>query len=180
MEGALAFQGALREAARFLSSPGNVLSVAALVVALLCLLLYLRASYQLRRMRLFHERLWEEVDAPRLEEWVVRLDSRLAQVAERLEALDSSLRQLAEAQKGCLQKVGMVRYNAFPDVGGELSFSLALLDGRDDGVVLSGLYGREESRIYAKPIRNGTSPINLSDEEKEALRRATERREGRG
>ena len=178
MGGALSAREALRWAAGFLSVPGNALSVAALLLALLCLLLYLRASYQLRRMRLLHERLWEGVDAPRLEEVVGRLEARLAEVAERLDSLDSSLRKLAESQKGCVQKVGMVRYNAFPDVGGELSFSLELLDGHDDGVVLSGLYGREGSRIYAKPIEGGASSINLSDEEREALRRAMGRGKG--
>lgn len=69
----------------------------------------------------------------------------------------------------CIQKVGLVRYNAFRDVGSDLSFAIALLDGNDTGVVLNGLYGSDSSNIYAKPIKGGTSTYQLSDEEKYAL-----------
>ena len=69
----------------------------------------------------------------------------------------------------CIQKVGLVRYNAFRDVGSDLSFAVALLDRYDNGVVLNGLYGSESSNIYAKPIKNGKSSYQLSEEEKYAL-----------
>ena len=69
----------------------------------------------------------------------------------------------------CIQKVGIVRYNAFRDVGSDLSFAVALLDRDDNGVVLNGLYGSESSNIYAKPIKNGQSSYILSDEESYAL-----------
>jgi hypothetical protein len=55
----------------------------------------------------------------------------------------------------CIQKIGLVRYNAYKDVGSDLSFAIALLDNNDNGVVLNGLYGSESSNIYAKPIKNG-------------------------
>ncbi len=69
----------------------------------------------------------------------------------------------------CVQKVGLVRYNAFKDVGSDLSFAVALLDGNDNGVILNGLYGSESSNIYAKPIKNKTSSYQLSQEEEYAL-----------
>ncbi len=69
----------------------------------------------------------------------------------------------------CIQKVGLVRYNAFRDVGSDLSFAIALLDGNDTGVVLNGLYGSDSSNIYAKPIKGGISTYQLSDEERYAL-----------
>ncbi len=69
----------------------------------------------------------------------------------------------------CIQKVGLVRYNAFRDVGSDLSFAMALLDRNNNGVVFNGLYGAESSNIYAKPIRGGTSKYKLSDEEQSAL-----------
>ncbi len=69
----------------------------------------------------------------------------------------------------CIQKIGLVRYNAFRDVGSDLSFAIALLDGNDTGVVLNGLYGSESSNIYAKPIKGGVSTYQLSEEEKYAL-----------
>ena len=72
----------------------------------------------------------------------------------------------------CIQKIGLVRYNAFKDVGSNLSFALAILNNKNDGVVLNGIYSRDMSNIYAKPIVNGTSEYALSDEEKEAMKKA--------
>ena len=69
----------------------------------------------------------------------------------------------------CIQKVGLVRYNAFKDVGSDLSFAVALLDGNDNGIVLNGLYGSESSNIYAKPIKNKKSTYQLAQEEEYAL-----------
>ena len=72
----------------------------------------------------------------------------------------------------CIRKVGIVRYNAFKDVGSNLSFTLALLDNNNNGVVLNGIYSREMSNIYAKPIEKGQSKYILSEEEKEAVNKA--------
>lgn len=70
----------------------------------------------------------------------------------------------------CIQKTGLVRYNAFQNVGSDLSFAIALLDRENNGVVLNGLYGSESSNIYAKPIKNGKSETyQLSEEEKYAI-----------
>ncbi len=69
----------------------------------------------------------------------------------------------------CIQKVGLVRYNAFKDVGSDLSFAIALLDGNDNGVVLNGIYGSESSNIYAKPIKKKESSYQLSQEEEYAI-----------
>ena len=69
----------------------------------------------------------------------------------------------------CISHVGVVRYNAFRDVGSDLSFAVALLDMNNDGVVFNGLYGSESSNIYAKPIRSGKSKYKLSEEEEEAI-----------
>ena len=69
----------------------------------------------------------------------------------------------------CIQKVGLVRYNAFKNVGSDLSFAIALLDNNNNGVVFNGLYGYESSNIYAKPVKNGESTYQLSDEEKYAI-----------
>ena len=69
----------------------------------------------------------------------------------------------------CVQKVGVIRYNAFEDVGSDLSFSVALLNGNNDGIVLSSIYSRDSSVMYAKPIISGKSKYTLSAEEMHAL-----------
>ena len=68
-----------------------------------------------------------------------------------------------------IQKIGLVRYNAFKDVGSDLSFAVALLDRENNGIVFNGIYGSESSNIYAKPIKNGESSYQLSEEEKYAI-----------
>lgn len=68
-----------------------------------------------------------------------------------------------------LQCVGFVRFNAFPDVGSELSFALAVVDRRGNGFVVSSIYSREEVRTYAKAVRNFTADKGLSDEEQRAV-----------
>jgi hypothetical protein len=83
---------------------------------------------------------------------------------------------LKEKEKFNIQKVGIVRFNPFKEVGGNQSFSIALLDGKDDGVVLTSLYTREGNRIFAKPIKNGNSEFPLLDEEKEAINLAKNER----
>ena len=73
-----------------------------------------------------------------------------------------------------ISKIGIVRYSAFRDTGSDLSFTLALLNKNNDGVVLNGIYSREMSNIYAKPIKNAESTYTLSNEEKEAIKPAIE------
>lgn len=74
--------------------------------------------------------------------------------------------------KRCTQKVGIVRYSAIPGVGADLSFVIAFLDEEDNGVVINGIYTRDGSYTYAKPIVGGKSTHTLSDEEKQAIKSA--------
>ncbi|QIA28113.1 DUF4446 family protein [Thermaerobacter sp. PB12/4term] len=80
--------------------------------------------------------------------------------------------EMAEELARCVRHVAVVRFNAFPNTGGEQSFALALLDAHGNGAVITTLAGREETRTYAKPIAGGSSPYLLSEEEREAIRRA--------
>jgi hypothetical protein len=92
--------------------------------------------------------------------------------AKELSALKVELGRLEEAGRWHLQKVGIVRFNPFKEMGGDHSFSLALLDGRDTGIVLTGIHTRERTRIYTKQIINGKCEFELSHEERKALIRA--------
>lgn len=96
---------------------------------------------------------------------VERVEKQNADILNQINGLDKDL-------EGCIQKVGILRYSAFQDTGSDLSFTLALLDEHDDGVVFNGIYSREMSNIYAKPIENGKSKYTLSEEEQEAIKRA--------
>ena len=96
---------------------------------------------------------------------VDRVEKQNADIMNQINGLDKDL-------ESCVQKVGIVRYSAFQDTGSDLSFTLALLDEHDNGVVFNGIYSREMSNIYAKPVENGNSKYTLSEEEQEAIKRA--------
>ena len=116
----------------------------------------------------------------------LRVDDALRGVLEgharSLQRLEAAIRQLsaddrgiAESIRGAVQRVALLRYDAFEDVGGRLSFSCALLNERGDGVVMTSINGRQDTRVYAKPVHGGTSDHNLSEEEEQAIRLAMER-----
>ena len=101
---------------------------------------------------------------------------RADDAAAKLEELAEYCRELDAGVKRSLQRIGVVRFNPFGDTGGDQSFSVALLDAKGDGLVISSLFGRRESRIYVKPIEKGQSKYALSDEELQAIHLA----EGQG
>ena len=90
----------------------------------------------------------------------------------RVHRMDERTSILEAVGRRTVQRVGLVRYNPFEDTGSNQSFALALLDGDEDGVVISSLHSRANTRIYAKPINGGRAEAALSDEEAEALRMA--------
>jgi hypothetical protein len=99
--------------------------------------------------------------------------------ARQIQRLEGAVRSLSATDRrqealieGTVRHVGLVRYDAFEDVGGRLSFSCALLDDHGTGVVVTSINGRQDTRVYAKPIVDGRSQYNLSIEEDEAIRRA--------
>jgi hypothetical protein len=103
-----------------------------------------------------------------LETYMYRVDKVEKQNAE----IFSYIKNLDEDLTKCIQKVGIYRYNAFKDTGSDLSFTLALLNEKNDGVVLNGIYSREMSNIYAKPVENGKSTYTISEEEAKAIQKA--------
>ena len=91
----------------------------------------------------------------------------------RIEEISDDLNFVKKMAEISLQKVGVVRFNPFKDMGGDQSFSIALLDSGNNGLVVSSIYSRDGNRVYTKPIKNGDSEYQLSNEEKEAIKKAT-------
>lgn len=103
------------------------------------------------------------------------LDKVLTQEAKNtndLSQLAKEIRELDEEATVHVQKVGLIRFNPFNELGGDHSFALALLDGKETGVILTGLHTRERTRVYIKRIKRGRSKYALSSEEKKALEKA--------
>ncbi|MGH2757214.1 MAG: DUF4446 family protein [Actinomycetota bacterium] len=95
----------------------------------------------------------------------------------RIDAVVAAMEEQSELRRRAIQRFGLVRYDAFEEMGGQLSFSAALLDDRGNGIVFTSINGRTETRTYAKPIAKLESTHNLSDEEREAIAIATSGRE---
>ena len=145
----------------------SLMVVIALALAVLAILL---AGVVSRRRSGDPGEPWRLDDALRgLLEGHARRIERLEAAARALNSTDR--RQQGEIEAG-VRRVGLLRYDAFEDVGGRLSFSCALLDEDGNGVVLTSINGRQETRVYAKPIVARQSPYNLSREEEEAIRQA--------
>ncbi|MDQ6746583.1 MAG: DUF4446 family protein [Candidatus Dormibacteraeota bacterium] len=129
---------------------------------------------RLNRMVRHYRRLGRGVGADRLEQLLEGVMDRSELATREVAALRGELGALAGQVEGHLQRVGMVRYNAFEDTGGDQSFALALLDAHGNGAIFNGLYHRNDCKVYAKPVRAWKSSYSMSDEETEAIRKARE------
>lgn len=109
-----------------------------------------------------------------LENLLIHYAKKVNQVKDNEDRILGEINRLSNEVKYCTQKVGVVRYNAIERIGADLSFAIAMMDAEDNGIVLNGIYSRDGSYIYSKPIKAGTSTYQLSDEEKEAIRLAIE------
>ena len=98
--------------------------------------------------------------------------SQIVRLEQAVRVLNGTDRKQQVLIEGGVRHVSLLRYDAFEDVGGRLSFSCAMLDDHGSGVVITSINGRQETRVYAKPITDGTSTYNLSVEESEAIRQA--------
>lgn len=99
--------------------------------------------------------------------------SQFSDLQKRFGQIEKELEDLKKQNKLNIQKVGVVRFNPFREGGPDQSFSAAFLDANNSGVVITSLYTREENRVYGKPIKDGVSEYQLSEEEKEAIAKAT-------
>ncbi len=92
--------------------------------------------------------------------------------AKDIKAINKQIGEIKDQAELHVQKVGLVRFNPFEELGGDHSFSLALLDGKNNGIIITGLHTREKTRVYVKHIKDGKSKVKFSDEEKKALKLA--------
>lgn len=95
--------------------------------------------------------------------------TELRQTKAELAQLKERHSKLREQVKGCLQQIKIERYDAFDAMGGEMSYSILLADEKGDGLIMTSIYGRDESRCYAKSVKDGKSSYPLAEEEKRLL-----------
>ena len=142
------------------------ISLAASGIALISGIFAIVSSRQVRKWRQYFD---AENQPENLEEIIEQIAGKLKKFDAHAEQTNATLEALAKQLNTATQNVGIIRYNGNGDDGGNLSFSLALLDAHQSGIILTSLHGRQNNRIYAKAIINGASESTLSEEEKEAL-----------
>ena len=136
------------------------------------LLYMVRVSMKMTRFLKRYRIFMKGRDAASLEKAFAQKFLEVDKLTEMASVQANEIRRIKEIQSRTANKIGIVKYDAFPDVGGRLSFALAMLDESDSGFVLNAIHGREGCYTYVKEIVKGESYVVLGQEEKEALRQA--------
>lgn len=142
-----------------------------MILVVILLILFLVNKSKMNKVIKKYERFMTKEDVD-LEELLIHYAKKVNKVKENQDIMISDVHAMQKQLRLCTQKVGVVRYNAIENVGADLSFAIALLDSNDTGVVINGIYSRSGSYTYAKPVIAGESSYTLSDEEKEAIKKA--------
>ena len=127
---------------------------------------------QTSKMKKKYKKFMSGKNAKSLEEILVKRLNQIDSLVDANATNEKNIKKVVNNMKFTFQKVGLVKYDAFNEMGGKLSFSLALLNETDDGFVMNAVHSREGCYIYIKEIVGGNSIIVLADEEQEALNMA--------
>ena len=130
--------------------------------------LWMNLSYLKKRYR----KMMTGVDGANLERMLIGHIDEVKQVVGENRRIDAENQRISALLQRAITRVGVVRFRAFDDMGSDLSYAVALLDAENNGVILSSIFGREDSRSYVKPIQAGQSSYTLTEEEQQALHQA--------
>ena len=139
---------------------------------LLALIIFISINIKLAKMNKRYSKMMKGMEGANIEQLLLAHIEEVKQTVRKVDSLSNDCQRLEGISKECIQKVGIIRFNAFEDMGSDLSFAIALLNHQNNGVVVSSIYSRNESHTYAKPIISGNSSYFLTGEEKQALAQA--------
>ena len=141
-------------------------------VVLILLIFLISTMVQLKSLTRKYDYFMRGKDAESMEEIILNLSDEIKELKSQDRANKDVMRTLSKNVKGSYQKFGMVKYNAFKGMGGNLSFAFAMLDQNNTGFILNSVHSREGCYLYIKDIEKGETETLLGSEEKEALERA--------
>lgn len=149
------------------------LVITLIVINILLLMLSIFSIHKVHKFQLKNIEFMKSLgNGTNLEEMIKKYISATDYVNQENALIKSNIKNIETNMQKCIQKIGVVRYNAFDDVGSNLSFVVALLDNTNSGIIINGVYGRETTSVYAKPYERGSSSYPLSNEEQEAVNKA--------
>lgn len=150
----------------------SIIIIGILIAVIILLLFEMINRIEINRLQKRYKKMMKGSYGKSIEELLIDYTEKIEESMSIVNKIDKKYESIDTRLKNSLQKCGVVRFRAFDDVGSDLSFSIALLNEKNDGVVLTGIYGRNECATFAKPIENGISKYDLSDEEKQAIKNA--------
>lgn len=142
------------------------------VIIIILLFMQILDRVEINRIEKRYKKLMKGSAGKNLEEMIYEYNNKIDKSLEISKHIESMYLDVDERLKKCVQKVSVIRYRAFDDVGSDLSYSIAMLDGNNNGLVITGIYGRSETTSFTKPVENGISKYDLSEEEKLAIKSA--------
>ena len=145
------------------------------VVLFIFLVWNIYLSYNLNKIKKRTRSFFANSEAKDLEEIIYKQIRKTDEVDCEIKKIIKENKKIKSNLLECVQKVGVVRFNPFGDVGGNQSFVIALLDNFLNGVIIQSLYSRDGGRVYSKEIKKGKSEYALGKEEEEAIRIANEK-----
>ncbi|NMP20926.1 DUF4446 family protein [Sulfobacillus sp. DSM 109850] len=152
-----------------MSLPTVDLAYGALGLAVIALIFGIWGLAAASRVKRRYLRVFGDEKPQNVEALIAALHERVDAAVDRFDAFGARLDTVETKAGQAINRVGLVRFNPFMDTGSDLSFSAALLNDHGDGLVLTSLWGRDEVRLYAKPVESHESRYVLSQEEKQAL-----------
>ncbi|MCB2294587.1 DUF4446 family protein [Clostridium algoriphilum] len=156
----------------FINSAQIYITIALMILVFILIIIVIITYTSLIKIESRYRKLMRGASTKNLEDIVISYLDKIDEVQKQNGIMKQLYEQINGKLSGCVQKTSMIRYKAFDDMGSDLSFSIALLDGDINGVILTSIYGRNESTTYAKPINKGISRYELSDEENKVLEQA--------
>jgi hypothetical protein len=152
------------------------ITISLVVITLILFIVVLVLLKSISNLENKYRKFMRGVNNKNIEELVMSYLDQVDDVKKQSDFMKETYSNLDKRINECLQKVSIIRYRAFENVGSDLSYSIALLNHENDGVILTSIYGRNESTTYAKPINKGISRYDLSGEEEQVLKDATNKK----
>ena len=162
----------LNSLVNFIAAHEPALLLTSMLLILVLLILVVYTMVRLSSMRARYREMMRGTQADDLEGMLVGHIHEVEQIAATNARILEENELIRQFIRKSVVRVASVRFRAFEDMGGDLSYAVALLDANNDGVIFSSIFAREDSRSYIKPIKDGSSEYPLTDEEKGVLREA--------
>lgn len=162
----------LNNALNYINEYASFIVIALLIITILLFIIVIALYKAVNKLEKKYRKMMRGSNGKNLEDLI---NSKIDEIDKSMEMSKESLekyKEIKEEMKSCVNKIAIMRYKAFEDIGSDLSFSIAILDDYNDGVILTGIYSRQDSTTYAKPVDKGISRYELSEEEEHVLNEA--------